>query len=84
MEACKFAKKVWNAQEAGAQGVRCSATANVYRAVPYGCYQQPSCHRAVLTKAWLEQVLVVNYEDRLTTMEAPDDHYEVSYQYPLL
>ncbi|KAK9795904.1 hypothetical protein WJX73_006236 [Symbiochloris irregularis] len=36
--ACKFAKKVWNAQQAGAAGV-----------------------------------LVVNYEDHLTTMEAPKD-----------
>ncbi|KAK9804195.1 hypothetical protein WJX72_000406 [[Myrmecia] bisecta] len=46
MSACKFAEKVWNAQEAGAQGV-----------------------------------IVVNYEDRLTTMEAPDDQDEASYKY---
>lgn len=26
------------------------------------------------------QVIVVNYEDKLTTMEAPDDQDEVSYK----
>ncbi|CAK0785896.1 hypothetical protein CVIRNUC_009109 [Coccomyxa viridis] len=46
MAPCKFAEKVWNAQEAGAQGV-----------------------------------IVVNYEDKHTTMEAPDDQDEVSYKY---
>ena len=44
--ACKFAQKVWNAQQAGAIGV-----------------------------------IVVNYEDKMTTMEAPDDDDEVSYRY---
>ena len=39
---CKFAEKVWNAQQAGAAGV-----------------------------------LVVNFEDKHTTMEAPDDQDEV-------
>ncbi|EIE18502.1 hypothetical protein COCSUDRAFT_49231 [Coccomyxa subellipsoidea C-169] len=46
MAPCKFAEKVWNAQEAGAQGV-----------------------------------VVVNYEDKHTTMEAPDDQDEISYRY---
>jgi hypothetical protein len=41
---CKFAEKVWNAQQAGAAGV-----------------------------------LVVNFEDKHTTMEAPDDQDEVSF-----
>jgi PA domain len=45
-EACKFAQKVYNAQQAGARGV-----------------------------------VVVNYEDKLTTMEAPDEDDEVSYRY---
>jgi len=43
---CKFAQKVWNAQQAGARAV-----------------------------------VVVNYEDRMTTMEAPDDDDEVNYRY---
>ena len=33
--------------------------------------------RAVVLSA---QVIVVNYEDKLTTMEAPDDQDEVSYK----
>lgn len=45
-EACKFAVKVWNAQQAGAQAV-----------------------------------IVVNYEDAHTTMEAPDEDDESSYKY---
>ena len=44
--ACKFAQKVWNAQQAGARGV-----------------------------------IVVNYEDKLTTMEAPDDDDEINFRY---
>ena len=45
-EACKFAQKVWNAQQAGARAV-----------------------------------IVVNFEDKMTTMEAPDDDDEASYTY---
>lgn len=45
-EPCKFAEKVWNAQQAGARAV-----------------------------------LVANYEDQLTTMEAPDDDDEAEHKY---
>lgn len=34
----------------------------------------------LLSYATCLQVLVVNYEDRLTVMEAPDDQDEVSYK----
>eukprot|EP00887_Chlorella_sp_A99_P001340 scaffold14.g1340.t1 len=46
LEPCKFAQKVWNAQNAGAKGV-----------------------------------VVVNYEDRMTTMEAPDEDDEANHKY---
>ena len=104
MQPCKFALKVWNAQQAGAIGVSqtCPAAeihfADHVQRNPGSCWplswiitmQRAACAktelpmhcmvamgkqgralRCVLCCAW--QVIVVNYEDRSTTMEAPDD-----------
>lgn len=85
MAPCKFAQKVWNAQEAGAQGVSLH--------IPCWCYVL-LCHRDLPRSLMFNQthsmhiddivvplqVIVVNYEDKHTTMEAPDDQDEISYK----
>ena len=74
MAPCKFAEKVWNAQEAGAQGV--SAEPGT---LPPALLRPPAQPALTPTLA-PRQVVVVNYEDKHTTMEAPDDQDEVSYR----
>lgn len=84
MAPCKFAEKVWNAQEAGAQGVRkpcClftpSALLDPDEAQERWECKEPRCKGCACA---LLQVIVVNYEDKHTTMEAPDDQDEISYK----
>lgn len=81
--ACKFAEKVWNAQEAGAQAVSAF--------LPIGWLLCLIAHCNILLRCTVlneclslqpeteMQVIVVNYEDSHTTMEAPDEDDESSY-----
>lgn len=86
--ACKFAEKVWNAQEAGAQAVS-HAVSGLAAYSP--CLHPLLCmHPCFSTKLLLDvvsssyasdlQVIVVNYEDSHTTMEAPDEDDESAYK----
>ena len=78
MAPCKFAEKVWNAQEAGAQGVR---KLSMSLPSPQACQGTIVLgHRTMLIHEHVLQVIVVNYEDKHTTMEAPDDQDEISYK----
>lgn len=71
MQPCKFAEKVWNAQKAGAQGVRCTQTRSCQ---PF--HDLLPAITGVHVGAGALQVIVVNYEDKHTTMEAPNDQDE--------
>ena len=84
--ACKFAEKVWNAQEAGAQAVSYA----VLDWLPTLLVNVLCMHACFSTKLLLDvvssshvsdwQVIVVNYEDSHTTMEAPDEDDESAYK----
>lgn len=85
---CKFAEKVWNAQNAGAAGVRPSLDASCVgktlrtRRIHGLKNDLGRLKHAVWIwvklpfsggKSSLLQAIIVNYEDRKTTMEAPND-----------
>lgn len=84
--ACKFAEKVWNAQEAGAQAVSSAvpnwlpALLGITLCMHSGISTKFLLHVLCFSYACDLQVIVVNYEDSHTTMEAPDEDDESAYK----